>query len=123
MKVYLLIESYGDLGDYHEYVYSIYLDKNKAESVKSELEYVSAKILKCAECVCSGFCIPDCDCELEDIDECDSKRIEYAKKYCDKAEPYVDKYKDGREFLNCHNKLDSYSDKCNYRIEEKEVIE
>ena len=38
MKVYLLIESYGDLGDYHEYVHSIYLDKNKAESVKAELE-------------------------------------------------------------------------------------
>ena len=123
MKCYILIEGNGDLDDYNEYVHSIYLNSDKVESVKSELEYISAKYLKCAECVCSGFCIPNCDCAYDDIDECDKKRIEYAKKYCDNADPYVETYNDGREFLNCRNKLDSYNFESRYRIEEKDIIE
>lgn len=124
MKVYLLIENYGDLGDYHEYVHSIYLNLNKAESVKSELEIISANYLKCVECVCSGFCIPNCDCE--GIDNCDELRIKYAKEYCDMADPYIEKWtQDGEEYerLECRNKLHAYSGDYNYRIEEQEVIE
>ena len=123
MKVYLLIESYGDLGDYHEYVHSIYLNLDKAESVKAELEIVANKISKCAECVCSGFCIPNCDCE--EIDDCEELRIQYAKDNCDNADPYINKWtQDGEEYerLECRNKLDIYSVESSYRIEEKEVI-
>lgn len=124
MKIYLLLESSGDYEDYREYVHSVYLDKDKCDSVKSELESVSAQITKCAECVCSGFCIPKCDCE--GIDNCDELRIKYAYEYCDNADPYIDKWtQDGEEYekLECRNKLDIYSDECNYRIEEKEVVE
>ena len=124
MKVYLLIESYGDLGDYHEYVHSIYLDSDKAESVKSELENISAKISKCADCVCSGFCIPNCDCE--GTDNCDELRIRYAYEYCDNADPYIEKWtQDGEEYqkLECRNKLDISSGESSYRIEEKEAVE
>jgi len=124
MKIYLLIESYGDLGDYHEYVHSIYLNLDKAESVKAELEYESSKISKCAECVCSGFCIPNCDCE--GIDDCDELRIKYAKDNCENADPYIEKWtQDGEEYekLECRSKLDIYSGESSYRIEEKEVVE
>ena len=38
MKVYVLLESSGDYEDYREYIHSIYLDKDKCESVKNELE-------------------------------------------------------------------------------------
>lgn len=123
-KVYLLFESSGSLDDYHEYIHSIYLDKTKAESVKSELESMADKIRKCDECVCSGFCIPDCDCE--GIDNCDELRIKYAYEYCDNADPYINKWtQDGEDYerLECRNKLNAYSGYHTYRIEEKEVIE
>lgn len=124
MKVYLLIESYGSYEDYHEYVHSIYLDKTKAESIKVELEIVADKVRKCAECVCIGFCIPNCDCE--GIYNCDELRIKYAYEYCDNADPYIDKWtQDGEEYekLECRNKLNIYGEDVYYRIEEKEVVE
>ena len=124
-KVYILLESSGDYEDYREYIHSIYLDKDKCESVKSELESISAKITKCNECVCSGFCIPNCDCDDEE-ENCDNRRIEYAKDYCNNADPYINKWtQDGEEYerLDCHNKLDAYSGDYNYRIEEIEVVE
>ena len=125
MKVYLLIESYGDLGDYHEYVHSIYLNLDKAESVKAELDYVANKISKCAECVCSGYCIPNCDCE-DNADDCDELCIQYAKDNCDNADPYINKWTQDDEEdqkLECRNKLGRYSGDNSYRIEEKEVVE
>ena len=117
MKCYLLLEASGSYEDYHEYTHSVYLSLDKAESVKSELESVADKIRKCDECVCSGFCIPDCDCE--GIDNCDELRIKHAYEYCDNADPYVDK----DERLECRNKLDAYSGDYTYRIEEKDVTE
>ena len=123
-KVYLLYESFGSDEDYHEYIHSIYLNSDKAESVKSELESVADKIRKCDECVCSGFCIPNCDCE--GIDNCDELRIKHAYEYCDNADPYINKWtQDGEEYerLECRNQLHAYSGDYTYRIEEKEVIE
>ena len=125
MKVYILLESSGDYDDYREYIHSIYLDKDKCESVKSELESVADKIKKCDECVCSGYCIPDCDCDDEE-GNCDERRIQYAKDNCDNADPYIEKWTDSCgefERLDCHNKLDAYSGGYRYRIEEIEVVE
>ena len=122
-KVYLLFEAKGDYEDYHEYIHSIYLNLDKAEIAKSELEFVADKIRRCDECVCSGFCIPDCDCE--GIDNCDELRIKYANEYCDNSDAYINKWtQDGEEYerLECHNKLNAYGDDYTYRIEEKEVI-
>ena len=124
MKAYILIESSGDYDTYYRRVHSIYLNLDKAESVKAELESVADKIRKCDECVCSGFCIPNCDCE--GIDNCDELRIKHAYEYCDNADPYIKKWtQDDEEYerLECRNKLDAYSGDYTYRIEEKDVTE
>ena len=123
MVVYLLYESSGYDDTYSNHVHSIYLNIDKAKLVKSELESVANKIKKCDECVCSGYCMEDCDCE--GIDNCDELRIKYAYKYCDNADPYISKWtQDGEECerLECRNQLNAYSGDYSYRIEEKEVV-
>ena len=123
-KVYLLFEAKGDYEDYHEYIHSIYLNLDKAETAKSELEFVADKIRRCDECVCSGFCMPDC--ELDDCDDCDEIRIKYAKDNCNMVDPYINKWtQDGEEYerLDCKNRIIGYSEDYRYRIEEKDVIE
>ena len=125
MKIYILHEMSGYGDDYFDHIHSIYLNLDKAESVKSELELKSAQIDKCYNCVCSGYCIPDCECEEFGFD-CDEIRIKYAKDNCDMADPYIDKFEqdyEGFQMLKCKNKIIEYSEDCRYRIEEKDVIE
>ena len=124
MKIYILHEMSGYGDDYFDHIHSIYSNLVKAESVKSELELKSAQIEKCQNCVCSGFCMPDC--ELDDCDDCDEIRIKYAKDNCNMADPYINKWtQDGEEYerLDCKNRIIGYSEDYRYRIEEKDVIE
>lgn len=124
MKIYILHEMSGYGDDYFDHIHSIYLNLDKAESVKSELELKSAQIDKCYNCVCSGYCIPDC--ELDDCENCDEKRIEYAMSHCNITDPYINKWtQDGEDYirLECKNKIIGYSEDYRYRIEEKDVIE
>ena len=123
MRVYLLYESSGYDDTYSNHIHSIYLNLGKAQFVKSELESYSAQIDKCQNCVCSGYCIEDC--EYEDCENCDEMRIKYAKEHCMIADPYIDKWiQDGEEHtrLKCHNKIIGYGTDYSYRIEEKEVV-
>ena len=123
MRIYLLYESSGYDDTYSNHIHSIYLNLGKAQFVKSELESYSAQIDKCQNCVCSGYCIEDC--EYEDCGNCDAMRTEYAKAYCKIANPYINKWVQGQEEyarLDCHNKIIGYGENYSYKIEEKEVI-
>lgn len=130
MKVYVLFESSGDYEDYREYIHSIYLDKDKCESVKNELEKSDKEYMeqihKCNRCICGCGYVnnKDCDsCEKEE-DDCLQCQLEEVRKYCDKASCIeIHESVDGWKELYCNERECSYSDGYNYRIEEKEVIE
>ena len=126
-KVYIILESSGSYEDYREYIHSIYLDSDKAESVKVELESAMELYMeqakKCNACNC-GYGRFDEDkcrgCEIDGIDclKCQMKQV---KKYCDKSNLSIN---EEELELECEARIRAWEDeRCHYRIEEKEVIE
>lgn len=126
MIIYLLHEMSGAEDTYSNIVISAHSNESKCKKEMNRLKKISAQVEKCRNCVCSGYCIPNC--EDEDCKSCDIKRAEYIKIFCEFADPYIYEWKDCGDGencieLKCKNKVKSYKENTSYRIEPMEVIE
>lgn len=114
MKIYQLHVNNGYYDDYLNHIHSTYLDREKAEAKKIELERQEEIDRKCDGCPL-WFCPKNC---TEDCDNCGVQiKVSQMKEYCDRCDAVI---KDGE--IECRN-YSYHIDDNDFEIVEVEVIE
>lgn len=121
MKIYQIHQYGGEWEDRYDFIVESYLSEEKAKAKKELLEQEEAEIAKCSSCPLY-YCDNDCD---EDCKTCNEQKVDKAKAYCNRYEPFDIEKHDPEEYDDSEKCVNFY---CRYeesffKIEEVEVIE
>jgi len=121
MKIYQIHEYGGSYEDTYNYIRFTYLDKEKAQIKKEELEAQELIDRKCSSCpldYCPTNCTEDC-CNCNEVN-----KLKNTTEYCDRFEIERIEFEDSSDdnYIKCKN-YSSHYDNNTYEIEEIDVIE